>query len=147
MKYSRQREMVLKAVTENKCHPTAEFIYNKLKVDLPSLSLATVYRNLNLLVNFGVIQRISMGDGIDRYDWETHPHNHLICTECESVINIPCKVNVEFDDEDIANRGYDVYRWTTMFTGLCPDCKAEIESEMNAAAREDDGELDEKDKI
>ena len=58
MKYSRQRDLILKALRENVVHPTADFIYTVLKEKEPNLSLATVYRNLNLLANEGIIRKI-----------------------------------------------------------------------------------------
>ena len=63
MKYSRQRDLILKALRENVVHPTADFIYTVLKEKEPNLSLDTVYRNLNLLANEGIIRKIEGLDG------------------------------------------------------------------------------------
>jgi len=63
MKYSRQREHILNTLKENAIHPTADEVYALARRDMPMLSLATVYRNLNLLAENGVIRRIDCLDG------------------------------------------------------------------------------------
>ncbi len=123
MKYSKQREMVLQAVRENRVHPTAEYIYSYLKPVLPTISLATVYRNLNQLSEAGVITRLSLGDGVDRFDGNITPHYHMICSCCHSVIDIPAEVSVSLDQADAQQRGYEVKGYEVSFSGVCPNCK------------------------
>ena len=89
MKYSRQRDLILKALRENVVHPTADFIYTVLKEKEPNLSLATVYRNLNLLANEGIIRKIEGLDGVAHFDHNTHNHYHFICSKCNKVYDVP----------------------------------------------------------
>lgn len=122
MKYSKQREMVLQAVRDNRVHPTAEFVYTYLKKTLPTISLATVYRNLNMLADHGIILRLNMGDGVDHYDGDTSAHHHLYCTECHRVIDIPANVTVHIDESDALKRGYEIRSYEVAFCGRCPNC-------------------------
>jgi len=122
MKYSKQREMVLQAVRDNRVHPTAEFIYSYLKPMLPTISLATVYRNLNQLAEAGSITRLTLGDGVDHFDGNVTPHYHMICSSCRSVIDLPARVSVELDQEDALQRGYQVEGYEVAFLGICPSC-------------------------
>ena len=68
LKYSKQREAIVECL-KNRCdHPSADLVFQSLRKDNPKISLGTVYRNLNLLTEMGVILKISCGDGIERYD-------------------------------------------------------------------------------
>ena len=68
MNYSRQRNLILDIVKNTTSHPTAEWVYQEAKKELPSIGIATVYRNLNTLVELGEVRRLSSGDGQDRFD-------------------------------------------------------------------------------
>ena len=80
MKYSRQRELILKTLKENCIHPTAEQLYELIRREEPTVSLATVYRNLNLLAENGMVKKIEGLDGTAHFDHQTFDHYHFICT-------------------------------------------------------------------
>ena len=85
MRYSKQRELVMQTV-QNLCdHPTAEEIYDSAAKECPGLSLGTVYRNLNSLVEAGRVRRVSIPGKADRFDHTLPWHSHLYCTVCGSV--------------------------------------------------------------
>lgn len=88
MRYSRQRELILKKVTALDNHPTAEQIYQLASSECPGLSLGTVYRNLNGLVEAGRIRRVPVPGGPDRFDRTLRPHSHLCCTKCGGVSDV-----------------------------------------------------------
>lgn len=89
LKYSRQRESI-KACLMNRCdHPTADAIYTTIREEFPNISLGTVYRNLNLLVELGEAQKLTCGDGKDHFDGDTSPHYHFVCRRCETVTDLP----------------------------------------------------------
>ncbi len=88
MKYSRQRECIRGFLADRHDHPTAETVYLNVKKEFPNISLGTVYRNLSLLTEVGEIQKISTGIGPDRFDWNTTPHYHVLCTRCGSVMDL-----------------------------------------------------------
>ena len=88
MRYSRQRELILKKVNAMNNHPTAEDIYEAAGKESPGLSLGTVYRNLNLLADAGLIRRVSIPGKADRFDHTLCSHSHRCCTQCGKVEDI-----------------------------------------------------------
>ncbi len=123
MKYSKQREMVLQYLLEKKNHPTAEQIYSELKAVVPSLSLATVYRNLNLLCELGKVQRLDTGETVDRFDADISNHAHFICEVCQHVIDIPSEILSDQSIEKQLGSGYQVSSHKLFIYGICPCCK------------------------
>ena len=123
MKYSRQRDLILKALRENVVHPTAEFIYTVLKEKEPNLSLATVYRNLNLLANEGIIRKIEGLDGVAHFDHNTHNHYHFICSKCNKVYDVPYDIAPDLAEKVLAATGMAAESCEITFKGLCCDCK------------------------
>lgn len=85
MRYSKQRELVMQTVQQMCDHPTAEEIYDKAAQECPNLSLGTVYRNLNSLVEAGRVRRVSIPGKADRFDHTLPWHSHLYCTVCGGV--------------------------------------------------------------
>lgn len=84
LKKSRQREAVYDFLMTRKDHPTADFIYENVRKTFPNISLGTVYRNLNLLVELGQAQRFSTYDGYDHFDGNPAPHYHLSATNADA---------------------------------------------------------------
>ena len=121
-KYSRQRESIRKYLDSHRTHPTAEAVYLGIKQEFPNISLATVYRNLNLLADTGEILRISPSNGPDRYDANITPHYHFICSECSKVLDMDLKPQTGLDQ--LANEQFEgtVTNHVTHFFGLCPEC-------------------------
>ena len=122
LKYSRQRQVIKDFLMTRKDHPTADIVYMNVKREYPSISLATVYRNLSLLADLGEIRRLRMGDGVDHYDADTSKHYHVICTECGSVADL--KAHNVNDIIDISGLNYDgrIHGHVTYFYGVCADC-------------------------
>ncbi len=87
-KYSRKREAILDTLCSTKTHPTAEWIYARLKPAYPDLSLGTVYRNLSLFRSEGRIICVGTVGGQERFDAKTEPHPHFICDMCGDVIDM-----------------------------------------------------------
>lgn len=123
MKYSRQRDLILKALRENVVHPTADFIYTVLKEKEPNLSLATVYRNLNLLANEGIIRKIEGLDGVAHFDHNTHNHYHFICSKCNKVYDVPYDIAPDLAEKVLAATGMAAESCEITFKGPCCDCK------------------------
>ncbi|MCI8473996.1 MAG: transcriptional repressor [Oscillospiraceae bacterium] len=120
-RYSRQRELICRAVLESKEHPTAEMVYQWLKPANPNLSLGTVYRNLNLLAEEGILMRMPFP--VERYDGETKPHSHFRCRGCGRVFDLEMSAQKELDNAaEQAAPGFHVEGHDLTFTGLCPEC-------------------------
>ncbi len=91
---STQRDRILDVLVNTKSHPTADWIYTRMKEEFPKLSPGTVYRNLGILEEMGKVKRIHYGSTFDRYEIKSEHHYHLICRNCDSItdIDIPaCK--------------------------------------------------------
>lgn len=120
-RFSKQREMIYRAVAESREHPTAEMVYQWLKPANPNLSLGTVYRNLNLLSEEGIL--IRMPFPVERYDACTEPHNHLRCEDCGRVIDLELPYDAALDATVKASAPeLTIRRHDTVFYGQCARC-------------------------
>ena len=121
MRYSKQRELVLQTVEELCDHPTAEEIFDKAAPECPGLSLGTVYRNLNSLVEAGKVRRVSIPGKADRFDHTLRWHSHLYCSACGNV------VDADVDEKQVmklVRRQKDVVvqDCAVVLFGLCEEC-------------------------
>ena len=122
LKYSRQREEIKAFLMTRKDHPTADTVYMNVRKEYPNISLGTVYRNLTLLADIGEIARLRLGDGVDHFDADTSPHNHFICTECGSVIDLEMDSLDSIMDAAGQHFGGLIQGYVTYFHGRCGDC-------------------------
>lgn len=122
MIYSRQRELILETVLENRVHPTADAVFARLKPDHPELSLATVYRNLNLLAKSGLLIKIPVPGGADHFDGTLEPHYHMICEKCGAMVDIPKEYVPAFDDTVGEKTGCRISGHAILFYGICKNC-------------------------
>jgi Fur family peroxide stress response transcriptional regulator len=120
LRNSKQRDAVLKDLQSRYDHPTAEDVYLSVRKAVPSISLATVYRNLKLLESEGLILRITTGDS-DRYDGHTHNHYHFTCNTCMKVLDL----EIGNQNPDTLPKDFDgiITGHSLMFFGLCSNCK------------------------
>lgn len=122
-KHSKKRDAILDCIRGTKCHPTAEWVYSQLKPNIPDLSLGTVYRNLAMFKAEGEIQSIGVVGGQERFDGETRPHTHFVCTQCSEVydlegVALPANVLTEAAKD----LGGDIESYQLQFTGRCAGC-------------------------
>ena len=120
MRYSSQRDTVLKIVKAAHDHPTADIIYSRVRAELPKISLGTVYRNLNSLVEAGRVRRVSIPGKADRFDHTLCWHSHLYCNACGSV------VDADVDEKQVmklvrSQKGV-VQDCAVVLFGLCEAC-------------------------
>ena len=119
-RFSKQRELVLKTVQTHLVHPTAQEIYGLTREVDPTISMGTVYRNLNLLAEQGKILRIKVPGGADRYDGTIRPHNHAVCTRCGMVMDYD--FNLEALSEQLATSGFKCEELNMTVRGTCKEC-------------------------
>lgn len=124
IKYSRQRKAIKDFLMTRKDHPTAETVYLNVRETYPHISLGTVYRNLTLLSDMGEIQKLHLGDGLDHFDADIHPHDHFLCTECGTVLDMDFQSDDDFNMDERANSVFDgmITGHITYFQGICPEC-------------------------
>jgi Fe2+ or Zn2+ uptake regulation protein len=121
---SKQREAILRILQSTDIHPTADWIYDQVRKVIPNISLGTVYRNLNLLIEEGLIREVNIqGTASARYDANLEPHHHFICLICNSVYDLPFskeKINVESFLED---KNFKVKFVKLDIFGICNKCQ------------------------
>lgn len=125
LKNSKQREAIRTVLMETKSHPSAETVYQMLKATYPNISLATVYRNLNLLTELGEITKVPGTTGSDRFDGNVAPHIHFFCTDCNAILDLPSSED-DADKDTIMQESFPgkITGHVTSYYGLCPDCLA-----------------------
>ena len=119
----RKRGAILECLRCSKAHPSADMVHAMLQKDHPDISLATVYRNLALFKKQGLIQSVATVGGIERFDANTEPHVHFICTGCDAVLDLPeLQVPQSLCGSAAAGVGGTVSGCQLTFSGLCGDC-------------------------
>ena len=96
---SRQRSRILELLRSTASHPTADWLYEQLKNEFPRLSLGTVYRNLSLLAEQGLVKKIRFGSTFDRFEANIQPHYHLICESCEKIFDFDMPVYEDLNSQ------------------------------------------------
>ncbi|MDR0570839.1 MAG: transcriptional repressor [Clostridiales Family XIII bacterium] len=122
MKYSRQRELILKTVAESREHPSADEVYQAVREADPKLSLGTVYRNLGLLAESGAIVKIPVTGGADRFDGDTSRHLHMKCARCGGLTDIVTDALAGIDEAVARETGEHILSHDLIFEGICKDC-------------------------
>ena len=122
-KHFRKRDAILSCLRSTEIHPSADWIYETVKKEIPDISLATVYRNLNLFKEQGLIQSLGTVQGVERFDGNTAPHVHYICTGCGKVLDLAeIHVPEELNASAAMASGGRVDSCQLTFTGLCKNC-------------------------
>ena len=121
--FSKKREDILNAICSTDTHPTAEWIYNQLKPKYDDLSLGTVYRNIGLFKEQGLIKSITTVKGKERFDGNTKDHSHFVCSVCGLVLDIKdCDYKFETDSIFSKKYGINIYTKEIIFHGKCNNC-------------------------
>jgi Fur family peroxide stress response transcriptional regulator len=122
-KHFRKRDAILDYLRQSKAHPSAETIYTDLKPEIADLAMGTVYRNLTLFRQQGLISSIATVSGVERFDANTNPHVHFICTACDAVIDLN-EMEIPSSLQSTASQccGGRADICQLSFTGLCREC-------------------------
>ena len=124
-KHSHQRDKVLEVLKNTKCHPTASYVYEKVREEIPNISLGTVYRNLAKLSTDGHILKLDLGTGSEHFDGDTSSHYHIVCKKCRKVTDV---YEHEKSLNDFAKRYFDgnITGHSLVFFGECKECIEKI---------------------
>jgi len=117
-----QRLAIYQALYFTREHPSAEIIYQQVKKRFPMISLGTVYKTLEKFFEVGLIQKVSPITEVARYDAKTHPHHHMVCLGCQSIMDAEDYVT----EQQITlpeKCGFHVVRQQVVLQGYCPVCK------------------------
>ena len=123
-KHFRKRDAILQCVRSTDAHPSADWVFEHVKEQMPDISLATVYRNLSLFKEQGLITSLGTVKGVERFDGNTEPHVHFICTQCGDVQDLPeISVPEELNSAVAQSSGGRVDNCQLSFTGICGECR------------------------
>lgn len=120
MKYSNRRECIYERVKNAFDHPTADMVYEDVKKDIPHISLGTVYRNLNQLVDNGYIRKLTHIDGIVHFD-KNDAHEHMKCIKCNTIIDLDLAFHLDSYVEE--KSGNEILSHELLFIGICKQCR------------------------
>ena len=119
MRYSKQRETVYNAVAATKSHPSADWVYGRVREIIPAISLGTVYRNLKSLCDSGRLVTLETSLGSIHYDADISEHVHFVCERCGKIIDVGV---MTADHGQLEQQGYSVTSEKRVFYGVCKDC-------------------------
>ena len=125
MRLTTQRQIILEELGKVTSHPTANEVYDMVRKRLPRIGLGTVYRNLELMADSGIILKLEVGGTQKRFDATVAPHYHVRCTSCGKVDDIDIEVQSKINQlaENACN--YLILGHHIEFSGVCPKCSEE----------------------
>lgn len=118
-----QRQIILEELAKVKSHPTASELYDMVRKRLPRIGLGTVYRNLELMADNGMILKIEVGGTQKRFDATTEDHYHIRCSNCGKVDDIDVPIIDSLVAEASASSNYQIMGHHVEFTGICSECQ------------------------
>jgi len=118
LKVTPQRLAVFNAIEGDLTHPTAETIWERVKKQMPTVSLRTVYQALNDLVQLGEVQAVEVGGGSVKFDPNITNHDHFVCTECNSITDVAHRGSINI----ASNQKFEIESTEVVFKGKCENC-------------------------
>ncbi len=116
-----QRKAILEELKKDYSHPTADVIYERVRKKLPKISLATVYRNLELMAEEGIIQKLTIESQM-HFDGQIESHFHIYCTKCGKIADIWQDIPVK-DLLGNLKTDFSIHGYSLVFYGICPECQ------------------------
>ncbi len=114
---TKQKKIILKVIKEDKTHPTIKEIVSKVRDIDKRVGVATIYRNINSLVEEGSLKRLELEN--THYDSDTSSHNHFVCNNCHKIIDI---YDNDYNIKSLDNYDFKVVNVNIIYEGLCSDC-------------------------
>ncbi|KPJ56268.1 MAG: hypothetical protein AMJ42_05530 [Deltaproteobacteria bacterium DG_8] len=130
LRSTRQRAIIIEVLKGVTMHPSADWIYDKVRKRCPNVSLGTIYRNLNLLKEKGLIKELKFGKNAARYDGNFEPHHHIYCLECGKLEDVQCKVHPNLTKRVEKTNGYKIVTHQLEFNGICPECLQKLKKKI-----------------
>lgn len=126
---TRQKKLILDILRSTDIHPTADWVYEQARKQLPDISLGTVYRNLNVLKEEGEIMELTYGSTFSRYDGNPRNHYHFVCERCGRVLDVGLPVREELEEELARREGHQVRHHRLELYGVCRACLKSLGAE------------------
>ena len=130
MRLTTQRQIILEELGKVKTHPTANEVYDMVRKRLPRIGLGTVYRNLELMSETGIILKLEVGGTQKRFDATVDPHYHIRCMSCGKVDDIEIPVMEEINKTAADSSQYLVLGHHIEFSGICRECNKQDKAQM-----------------
>lgn len=126
LRMTNQREIILRELKKSRQHLTADELYERVKKSMPRISLATVYRNLEILSEAGIIAKLEMSGRQKRFDYDVSEHDHIFCIKCQRVDNLELDRDTIRSVNYVSYKGYAVHGYRLEVAGVCPECQRKI---------------------
>ena len=123
---TKQRIAILEVLKGVRTHPSADWIYDEVRKKLPHISKGTIYRNLNVLEDEGVIIELNMDGMVGRYEIRQNNHYHFICEKCGRIFDLKEPIETGLNMKYAKRTGLKITRHQLEFRGLCKDCQRVI---------------------
>lgn len=123
-----QRTLIYRELLATGEHPTPESVYERVREQIPSISLGTVYKNIKTFLDAGLVREVSLHHGTQRLDPNTEPHHHLVCTRCRRIFDLPTSA---VDPPKLKSRlksGFRVEKTSIELLGSCAECASALDS-------------------
>jgi len=119
-----QRLAILRLLAASEGHPSIENIHERLKVDFPTMSIATIYKTVNLLKELNEVLELGFPEGVNRYDGsKPYPHPHVICLKCKKIMDSALNSLQPLMESAGKETGFLILSHRLDFFGLCPECQ------------------------
>src|SRR3954447_3315780 len=123
-----QRQIIFGTLAGMRGHPSPEAVYDLVKEHIPSISLATVYKNLKTFEEHGLIREVSPHHGSARFETNAVPHHHLVCLRCKAIMDLPEADVGPVRLKKRAPGGFRIERYNVEIFGVCGKCAKQPES-------------------
>jgi Fur family transcriptional regulator, ferric uptake regulator len=130
MRLTTQRQIILEELAKVTSHPTANEVYDMVRRRLPRIGLGTVYRNLELMAESGLILKLEVGGTQKRFDATVNPHYHIRCIQCNKVDDIEIPVQHHINDIATTACDYQILGHHIEFSGICDNCTQRQKDQM-----------------
>lgn len=133
LRMTNQREIILRELINSQRHLAADELYDIVKKIMPRISLATVYRNLEILSEAGIIGKLEISGRQKRFDYDPSEHDHIYCMVCHRVDNLEMAHKGLTTEEFAAAVGYSITGYRLEIVGICPECQKKTNTKENEA--------------
>ena len=122
-----QRLAVIRVLAASEGHPSAEQIFERVRVEFPTTSLATIYKTIALLKDLDEVLELGFPDGSNRYDGnKPFSHPHVVCTRCGKIVDPEVANLNELEDEIARKTGFRIQHHRLDFFGVCQECQESV---------------------
>ena len=123
LRMTNQREIILRELKKSKQHLSADELYDRVKRIMPRISLATVYRNLEILSDAKMIGKLEISGRQKRFDFDVSDHDHIYCVVCHKVDNLDIEREAVAVERMDSAGGYAITGYRVEIVGICPECQ------------------------